>query len=41
MLIGGMIPGGPMISFPLVVVLDEAGAGLVQLITLLTAWSVF
>ena len=41
MLIGGMIPGGPMISFPLVVVLNESGAGLVQLVTLLTAWSVF
>lgn len=41
MLIGGFIPGGPIISFPLVVVLSEAGAGLVQLITLLTAWSVF
>jgi uncharacterized membrane protein YraQ (UPF0718 family) len=41
MLVGGFIPGGPLLSFPLVVVLYEAGAGLVQLITLLTAWSVF
>ncbi len=41
MLVGGFIPGGPILSFPLVVVLYEAGAGLVQLITLLTAWSVF
>ncbi|SON57775.1 hypothetical protein HDIA_4234 [Hartmannibacter diazotrophicus] len=41
MLVGGVIPAGPMISFPLVVVLNEAGAGQVQLITLLTAWSVF
>lgn len=41
MLVGGFIPGGPILSFPLVVVLHEAGAGLVQLITLVTAWSVF
>ena len=41
MLVGGLIPSGPIISFPLVVVLSQAGAGTVQLITLLTAWSVF
>lgn len=41
MLVGGFIPAGPIISFPLVVVLSQAGAGTVQLITLLTAWSVF
>ena len=41
MIVGGFIPGGPIISFPLVVVLSEAGAGLVQLVTLVTAWSVF
>lgn len=40
-LVGGFIPAGPIISFPLVVVLHEAGAGLTQLIALLTAWSVF
>ena len=27
MLVGGFIPGGPILSFPLVVVLYEAGAG--------------
>ncbi|MEZ5830953.1 MAG: hypothetical protein R3D05_07205 [Dongiaceae bacterium] len=41
MLVGGFIPAGPIISFPLVVVLSHAGAGTVQLVTLLTAWSVF
>jgi uncharacterized membrane protein YraQ (UPF0718 family) len=41
MLVGGFIPAGPIISFPLVVVLSQAGAGTVQLITLLTAWAVF
>ena len=40
-LVGGLIPSGPIISFPLVVVLSNAGAGTVQLIALLTAWSVF
>jgi len=40
-LVGGFIPAGPIISFPLVVVLSQAGAGTVQLIALLTAWSVF
>lgn len=39
--IGGFTPGGPMISFPTVVVLREAGAGLPQLVAFLTAWSVF
>jgi|SRR5690349_2042132 len=41
MLVGGFIPAGPIISFPLVVVLSNAGAGTPQLIALLTAWSVF
>jgi uncharacterized membrane protein YraQ (UPF0718 family) len=40
-IVGGFIPGGPMISFPTVVVLKEAGAGLPQLVAFLTAWSVF
>jgi uncharacterized membrane protein YraQ (UPF0718 family) len=39
--VGGFIPGGPILSFPLVVVLYKAGAGLPQLIAFLTAWSVF
>jgi uncharacterized membrane protein YraQ (UPF0718 family) len=38
---GGFVPGGPILSFPLVVVLYKAGAGLPQLIAFLTAWSVF
>jgi uncharacterized protein len=39
--VGGFIPGGPILSFPLVVVLYKAGAGLPQVIAFLTAWSVF
>src|SRR5690348_12114865 len=38
-LVGGFIPAGPIISFPLVVVLSNAGAGMPQLVALLTAWS--
>ena len=40
-LVGGFVPGGPILSFPLVVVLYKAGAGLPQVIAFLTAWSVF
>jgi uncharacterized protein len=39
--VGGFIPGGPILSFPLVVVLYKAGAGLPQVVAFLTAWSVF
>lgn len=38
---GGFVPAGPIISFPLVVVLHKAGAGIPQLVAFLTAWSVF
>jgi uncharacterized membrane protein YraQ (UPF0718 family) len=38
---GGFVPAGPIIAFPLVVVLYKAGAGVPQLIAFLTAWSVF
>jgi uncharacterized membrane protein YraQ (UPF0718 family) len=39
--VGGFVPGGPILSFPIVVVLYKAGAGLPQVIAFLTAWSVF
>lgn len=38
-LLGGFVPGGPIVSFPIVVVLAEAGTGLPQLVAFLTAWS--
>jgi uncharacterized membrane protein YraQ (UPF0718 family) len=38
---GGMMPSGPMIAFPVVVVLRAADAGAPQIIAFLTAWSVF
>ncbi len=40
-LIGATVPGGPMIVFPLAVVLQSAGAGTPQLIAFVTAWSIF
>lgn len=38
---GGFVPSGPIVSFPVIVVLRDAGAGTAQLIAFLTAWSVF
>lgn len=40
-LVGGFTPGGPIICFPIVVVLFKTGAGIPALISFLTAWSVF
>jgi uncharacterized membrane protein YraQ (UPF0718 family) len=40
-MVGGFIPGGPIICFPLVLIFIRAGAGLAPLMALLTAWSVF
>jgi uncharacterized membrane protein YraQ (UPF0718 family) len=40
-LLGGIIPGGPVIAYPVAVLLDTAGAGLPQIVAFLTAWSVF
>ncbi len=40
-LIGALMPSGPMIAFPLVVVLRHAGAGIPQIVSFVAAWSVF
>ncbi len=40
-LFGGLMPSGPMIAFPVVVVLRAADAGFAQTVAFLTAWSVF
>jgi uncharacterized membrane protein YraQ (UPF0718 family) len=39
-LAGGLIPSGPMVSFPVALALVKAGAGVPQTVALLTAWSV-
>lgn len=40
-LVGGALPGGPMVSFPLAIFLWREGAGPAQLVALLAGWSVF
>lgn len=39
-LFGAALPGGPMVTFPVIVVLREHGVGDPQAVALLTAWSV-
>ncbi len=38
---GGLIPGGPFISFPLVLTFAKAGAGTAQMVALLTGWGIY
>jgi uncharacterized membrane protein YraQ (UPF0718 family) len=38
---GGFVPSGPILAFPVIVVLMQAGAGYPQVVAFLTAWSVF
>jgi uncharacterized membrane protein YraQ (UPF0718 family) len=38
--IGGFIPGGPFVSFPLVLTFIKAGAGAAQMVALITAWAI-
>lgn len=40
-IVGGLMPGGPMTSFPIVIVFLHAGAGVPQMVALVTGWSVF
>lgn len=36
---GGLLPGGPMVAFPLAIALFRAGAAPAAMVALLTAWS--
>jgi uncharacterized membrane protein YraQ (UPF0718 family) len=38
---GGLMPGGPFVTFPLVLAFAKAGAGVPQMTALLTGWSIF
>ncbi|PPR78748.1 MAG: hypothetical protein CFH01_00807 [Alphaproteobacteria bacterium MarineAlpha2_Bin1] len=38
-LVGGITPGGPMVSFPLLISLKSKGADIGSLITFITAWT--
>jgi len=40
-IVGGMMPAGPMTSYPAVLFLWQSGAGTPQLVALLTGWAVF
>lgn len=40
-LFGAVIPGGPILTFPLALVIWRAGAGEAQMVALLASWSVF
>jgi len=39
--VGGLIPGGPILSFPIMLALFKAGVGIPQLVAFLSGWSVF
>lgn len=39
--LGGIVPGGPMVSFPLALVVWNMGAGEVQMVGFLAAWSIY
>jgi len=41
MAFGAILPGGPMVAFPLALMVWEMGAGRAQIIALLISWSVF
>ncbi|WP_137128247.1 permease [Roseomonas sp. HF4] len=38
---GGLMPGGPFVTFPLVLAFAKAGAGVAQMVALVTGWSIF
>jgi uncharacterized membrane protein YraQ (UPF0718 family) len=40
-LVGGFLPGGPILCFPMIAILHQSGAGLAPLVAFLTSWSVF
>lgn len=39
-LLGALLPGGPMVSFPIAIALHTAGMGLPQMVALITSWAV-
>ena len=38
-IVGGFIPSGPILAFPVIVVLLQSGAGLPQVVAFITGWS--
>lgn len=39
--LGGLMPGGPIVSFPIAIVFAQQGAGGPQVVALITGWSVY
>jgi len=39
--LGAFVPGGPMLTFPLALVIWQLGAGQAQMVAFLAAWSIF
>lgn len=40
-LLGALLPGGPMVAFPVALIVWKMGAGTPQMVALLTSWSLF
>ena len=40
-LLGGLLPGGPMTSFPIALIFFAGGAGAPQIVAFLSGWSIF
>lgn len=40
-MLGGLIPGGPSVTFPIALVIWQMGAGKAQMVALLAGWSVY
>lgn len=40
-LLGGLMPGGPMVTFPVIITVWQAGAGTAQMVAMLSAWSLY
>lgn len=38
---GGLMPGGPFVTFPLVLAFGKAGAGVPQMVALVAGWCIF
>jgi uncharacterized membrane protein YraQ (UPF0718 family) len=39
-LVGGFLPGGPFVAFPVVLIFAKAGAGVAPMVALISGWSV-
>ena len=40
-ILGGLLPGGPMTSFPIALIFFAGGAGAPQIVAFISGWSIF